>query len=181
MYYAVGVIEIKSIAKGVEACDDALKSANIRLISAHSSCPGKYELIITGELASVQTALEHVRAKYTHYVIDATMMGRIDKVVIDALMGVQETAPQGALGVIETYSGASAIKAADTAVKTAKVDIMDLRLSRGMGGKGVVMITGAVSDVVAAVESGADYARSQGLFAASSVMAAPHEDLWQYI
>ncbi|MBQ2780779.1 MAG: BMC domain-containing protein [Clostridia bacterium] len=53
MYYAVGVIEIKSIAKGVEACDDALKSANIRLISAHSSCPGKYELIITGELASV--------------------------------------------------------------------------------------------------------------------------------
>ena len=27
MLYAVGVIEIKSIAKGVEACDEALKSA----------------------------------------------------------------------------------------------------------------------------------------------------------
>ena len=33
MLYAVGVIEIRSIAKGIEACDDALKSANIRLVS----------------------------------------------------------------------------------------------------------------------------------------------------
>ena len=29
MIYAVGVIEIKSIAIGVEACDDALKAAGI--------------------------------------------------------------------------------------------------------------------------------------------------------
>ena len=51
MLYAVGVIEIKSIAKGVEACDDALKSAESRLVSAHASCPGKYEMILTGELS----------------------------------------------------------------------------------------------------------------------------------
>ena len=36
MIYAVGVIEIKSIAKGVEACDDALKAANVRLILTNS-------------------------------------------------------------------------------------------------------------------------------------------------
>lgn len=181
MLYAVGVIEIKSIAKGVEACDDALKSAEIRLVAAQASCPGKYELILTGALASVQTALEHVRSKYEPYIIDAVLLGRIDKTVVDALMGVQATEPMGALGVVETYSAASAIKAADTAVKTAKVEILDLRISRGMGGKGTVMLTGEVSDVTAAVEAGSDYARQQGLFAASSVMAAPHSDLWQYI
>ncbi len=181
MLYAVGVIEIKSIAKGIEACDDALKSADIRLISAHSSCPGKYEMLLTGALSSVQTALEHVRAKFDPYVIDTVLMGRIDKTVVDALMGVQATEPMGALGVVETYSAASAIKAADAAVKTSKVEIMDLRVSRGMGGKGIVVLTGEVSDVTAAVEAGSDYARQQGLFAASSVMAAPHSDLWQYI
>lgn len=181
MLYAVGVIEIKSIAKGVEACDDALKSAEIRLVSAHSSCPGKYEMILTGVLSSVQMALEHVREKFEPYIIDTVLLGRIDKTVVDALMGVQAASPAGALGVVETYSAASAIRAADAAVKTAKVEILDLRVSRGMGGKGVVMLTGEVSDVTAAVESGADYARSQGLFAASSVMASPHSDLWQYV
>ena len=181
MLYAVGVIEIKSIAKGVEACDGALKSAQIRLISAHSSCPGKYEILLTGELSSVQAALDHVRALYASYVIDSVLLGRIDESVIRALLGAQPEALQGALGVIETYSAASAIKAADTAVKTARVDICELRVSRGMGGKGLVMITGTVGAVSAAVEAGADYAKRQGLFAASSVIAAPHEDLWQHL
>lgn len=181
MLYAVGVIEIKSIAKGIQACDDALKSAGVRLISAHPSCPGKYEILLTGALSDVQTALERVKAGFGSSIIDAVLMGRIDETVIKALMGAQETVAKGALGVIETYSAASAIKAADTAVKTSKVEILDLRVSRGMGGKGVVMLTGEVSDVTAAVEAGGDYAKQQGLFASSSVMAAPHEDLWQYL
>jgi microcompartment protein CcmL/EutN len=50
-----------------------------------------------------------------------------------------------------------------------------------MGGKGVVMVTGDVSDVTAAVEAGALYAKEQGLFCNSSVIAAPHPELWQYM
>ena len=49
MYQSVGIIELKSIAKGIEATDDALKSAGIRLVSAHPACPGKYEIILTDE------------------------------------------------------------------------------------------------------------------------------------
>lgn len=108
-------------------------------------------------------------------------MGRIDESVVKALMGAQTAVATGALGIVETFSAASAIKAADTAVKTSKVEILDLRVSRGMGGKGVVMLTGEVSDVTAAVEAGGDYAKQQGLFCSSSVMAAPHEELWQYL
>ena len=181
MVYAVGVIEIKSIAQGVEACDSALKSAGVRLISAHPSCPGKYEILLTGNLSDVQTALERVRSFYGSYIVDAVLMGRIDESVVKALMGAQTAVATGALGIVETFSAASAIKAADTAVKTSKVEILDLRVSRGMGGKGVVMLTGEVSDVTAAVEAGGDYAKQQGLFCSSSVMAAPHEELWQYL
>ena len=59
------------------------------------------------------------------------------------------------MGLVETFSAATAIKAADVAVKTARVEIFDLRVSRGMGGKGVVMLTSEVGDVTAAVEAGA--------------------------
>ncbi len=181
MLYAVGVIEIKSIAKGVEACDEALKSAEIRLITAHSSCPGKYEILITGELSSVQAALDRVKMNYKSYIIDTVLLGRIDESVVKALLGGGLEAPKGALGVIETFSAASAIKAADTAVKTAKVDVLDLRISRGMGGKGVALITGTIGAVQASVEAGSEYAKRQGLFAASSVIPAPHDDLWKYL
>ena len=181
MIHAVGVIELKSIAKGVEACDNALKSAEIRMISAHSACPGKYEMLFTGEISAVQAALDHVNDRFGQYVIDSVLMGRIDESVIKALMGAQEQTTPGAVGIIETYSAASAIKAADTAVKTAEVQIVDLRVSRGMGGKGVVILTGSIGSVSAAVEAGSAHAKQQGLLTASSVMAAPHEEVWQYI
>lgn len=181
MQYAVGIIEIKSIARGVEACDNALKAAEVQLIDAHAACPGKYEIVLTGEIAAVQAALDQVRALYSDTLLDAVLLGRIEESVIRALTGSQPQALQGALGIVETYSAASAIKAADTAVKTADVAVWDLRISRGMGGKGIVMITGSVGAVTAAVEAGGQYAKDQGLFAAQSVIPAPHGDLWQYL
>ena len=96
-------------------------------------------------------------------------------------MGAPAQAPQGALGIIETFSGASAIQAADAAIKAASVEILDLRISRGMGGKGFVMLTGHVGDVTASVEAGSRYAKEQGLLVGTSVIAAPHEELWKYL
>lgn len=87
MQYSVGVIELKSVAKGIQAADDALKSAGISLISAQPICPGKFELIITGELAQVNASMEKVRDTYTSYLIDSVLLGRIDPTVVKALLG----------------------------------------------------------------------------------------------
>ena len=148
MIYAVGVVELKSIAKGVEACDHALKAANIRLVSAHAACPGKYEIVLTGELADVQTAVDMTREQYSPYIVDAVMMGRIDETVIRALLGAQNTVQRESLGIIETFSAASAIKAADTAVKSANVEVgfMDRFC-------GSLILTGGLAEVQTAVES----------------------------
>lgn len=181
MLYSIGIAELKSIAKGVEACDEALKSAGVSIAAAQPSCPGKYEIILTGEIADVQAALDRIKANYDKYVIDAVRLGRVDQKVVKALMGAPSQAPQGALGIIETFSGASAVQAADTAIKAASVEILDLRISRGMGGKGFVMLTGRVGDVSASVEAGSRYAREQGLLVGTSVIAAPHEELWKYL
>lgn len=181
MLQTVGVIELKSIAKGIEACDQILKSAEIRLISAHTACPGKYEIIVTGQLSNVQIAIDRARETYSSYVIDSVVMGRIEESVIKALFGGVADTAKGAIGVVETFSGTSAIKAADTAVKAAAVEILEMSISRGMGGKGYIIVTGNIADVTAAVEHGSQYAKDQGLFAGSSILAAPHEDLWQYV
>ncbi len=178
MYQAIGVIELKSIARGIEAADTALKSAGIRLVSSHASCPGKYEIILTGAISDVTAATEVVRARFDDRMIDSCVIGRIDDQVITALFGTQSSEERGSLGIIEAYSAASTIKAADIAVKTARVSVHELRLSRGMGGKGMVLVVGDVGDVTAAVEAGSRYAQDQGLFCSSAVIPAPHEELW---
>ena len=178
MYQAIGIIELKSIAKGIEATDAALKSAGIQLVQAHPSCPGKYEIILTGSISDVTAAVEVVKARFDDRMIDSAVIGRIDPQVITGLFGTQASERSGSLGIIEAYSAASTIKAADIAVKTAKVNINELRLSRGMGGKGMVLITGDVGDVTAAVEAGAQHAKDQGLFCNSAVIPAPHAELW---
>jgi microcompartment protein CcmL/EutN len=181
MFKAIGVIELKSIPKGIEATDAALKSAGVEMVSSHPSCPGKYEIILTGSISNVQSAVEHVLGRYGDYVIDHSVMGRIDEQVIKALFGTQTGEKKGSMGVLETFSAATCIKAADVAVKTARVEIYDLRVSRGMGGKGVFIITGDVGDVTAAIEAGANYAKTSGALSSTSVIAAPHEELWKQI
>ncbi len=181
MYQAIGVIELKSIAKGIEACDIALKSAGIRLVSSHPSCPGKYEIIITGSISDVTASVDVVKGRFGPTLIDSCVMGRIDPMVITALFGTQNVGRQGSVGVIEAYSAATTIKAADIAVKTAKVELYDLRVSRGMGGKGIAILTGDVGDVTAAVEAGARYAKEEGLLGSSTVIPAPHADLWEQL
>ena len=181
MFKSVGVIELKSIPKGVEATDAALKSAGVEMVAAHPACPGKYEIILTGSISNVTSAVEHVKDRFDEKLVDSSIMGRIDEQVITSLFGTAPVEKKGSLGIIETYSAASIIKAADIAVKTAKVSIFELRTSRGMGGKGVCLVTGDVGDVTAAVEAGAQHAKDQGVFFGSSVIAAPHAELWEQI
>ncbi len=181
MFKSIGVIELKSVPKGVEATDAALKSAGVEMVSAHPVCPGKYEIILTGSISNVTASVDHVLSKFEGYVIDSSIMGRIDEQVIKALFGTQKTERKGSLGLIETFSAATTIKAADIAVKTARVEIFDLRVSRGMGGKGVVMLVGEVGDVTAAVEAGSAYAKQSGQLSSESIIAAPHEDLWNQL
>ncbi len=181
MFKSIGVIELKSVPKGVEATDAALKSAGVEMVSAHPACPGKYEIILTGSISNVTASVDHVVEKFGSYVIDSAIMGRIDEQVITALFGTQQGVKKGSLGLIETFSAATTIKAADIAVKTARVDIYDLRVSRGMGGKGVVLLTGEVGDVTAAVEAGSNYAKGSGQLSSNAVIAAPHEELWNQL
>lgn len=60
-----------------------------------------------------------------------------------------------ALGIIETYTAASCVLAADAAAKAGDVHLVELRLSAGLGGKAFVLMTGEVSAVQSSVDAGA--------------------------
>ena len=58
MNLCIGFLELNSIAKGVEAADRILKTAETELIFAKAGCPGKYYILFSGEVAAVTSSLE---------------------------------------------------------------------------------------------------------------------------
>ena len=58
MNLCIGFLELNSIAKGVEAADRILKTAETTLLFAKAGCPGKYNILFSGEVAAVTSSLE---------------------------------------------------------------------------------------------------------------------------
>lgn len=181
MKNSIGLVEFKSISKGIYTADAMLKSAGIELIQATSLCPGKYVVVIGGELSAVQSAVDRAKNEAEDYIIDCFVIGNIEEQIFPALMGTTDIEIKNAIGIIETFTAASAIESADTATKAAIVQLVEVRLARGMGGKCFVLLTGRIADVKAAVEAGAKKAEEQGLLVNKEVIANPHMELWQKI
>ena len=70
MFETIGFLELNSIAKGIEAADAMLKAAETELILAKAGCPGKYYILICGDVAAVKASLEAGAACAREHVVD---------------------------------------------------------------------------------------------------------------
>lgn len=180
MKKALGMIEFKTVASGITATDIMLKTADIEVIQANPVCPGKYLATIAGEISSVRAAIDATERYNSAMLIDKFVLGNPHESVQPAICGALEIKNRNAIGILETFTAASAVVAADTAAKTALVDLIEVRLAKGMCGKSYVILTGSVSSVTAAIEKARDGVED-GMFLDSSVIAGPDERLWESI
>ncbi|MGI6285045.1 BMC domain-containing protein [Neomoorella humiferrea] len=178
---AVGVLEIASVARGIMVTDTCLKTANIQLLFAQPVCPGKYLIIIGGEVAAVQAALEAVDLEPTSEIVDKTLLGNIHPDVFAAIAGQTPVNMEGALGVVELFTVPAGILAADLCAKAAVVQLIDLQMARGLGGKAVLYIRGEVGAVSMAIKAVEKQFGQEGLLGATAIIAAPHPELWPKI
>lgn len=178
---AIGLVEVKSVAKGIKVTDEMLKSAGVFLIQSGAVCPGKFVTIVGGSLSSIQASVDRAASVAEDSLIDKFVIGRLGEKVFEAMCGTANVKERKALGVVETFTAASAILAADAAVKAANVSLIEVRVARGMGGKCFVTMTGEVSDVKAAVEAGARIAAKDGVLIGTEIIANPHPELWEAI
>ena len=154
MLETIGFLELNSIAKGVEAADLILKTAEVDLIFAKAGCPGKYYILFTGEVAAVKASLDAGAAIGGNHTVDSCVIPRVHPQVIKAINLAAEPGTPGAIGVMEFFSVTASVYAADAAVKAADVDLIDVRLGTGIGGKSFVVLTGEVAAVREAIECG---------------------------
>jgi microcompartment protein CcmL/EutN len=151
---AIALLELDSIAIGIETGDAMAKRAPIDVIYAGTVHPGKFLVLVGGAVADVEEALDAGRAVGGPSILDLVLLADVHPDVVAAMRGARLPAAGEALGVIETQTVAAIIDAADAGVKGAQVRLLELRLADGLGGKAYLLFDGRVADVEAAVEIG---------------------------
>ncbi|MBQ1211412.1 MAG: BMC domain-containing protein [Clostridia bacterium] len=181
MRRAIGMCELKTVSTGVTAADLMVKTANVDILEAKVVCPGKYLVLIAGELSAVRASVDAAKVRFEEQMIDSFVLGNPHESLFGAIYGANEVENPEALGVLETFSASAAIVAADIAAKTALVSLIELRLARGMCGKSYLYLTGSVSAVQAAIERAEKEVGDYGMLLDSSVIPSPAPQMWESI
>jgi microcompartment protein CcmL/EutN len=177
MKNAIGGVELSSMAKGFEATDTMLKASGVELLLARTLCPGKYAVLVAGDVADVRASVEAGVARAAESYVDSFVIPNIHPDVFPAIAGTSGVKELGALGIVETFSIASLIEAADAAVKSANVKLIEVRLAMAMGGKAFMTFTGSVADVETAAMVAAASAGEKGLLVQKVVIPQPRPEL----
>lgn len=169
------MIEFKSVAAGMTATDIMVKTSEVDIVEAQTVCPGKYIAIITGDLSAVKASVDAAMDMGGENGIDSFVLGNPDESIFPAILGTTNVTADdvNALGVIETFDAAQIIVAADNAVKTSDVRLIEIRLARGMCGKSYVTLTGEVAAVKAAVDRAKEVVSRSGMLLDTTVIARP--------
>jgi microcompartment protein CcmL/EutN len=148
---AVAVIELASIAVGIETGDAMVKRAPVDVVRAGTIHPGKYVVLVAGAVGDVEEAFRAGLDVAQPCLVDSVFLPNVHDQVVAAVRGLRRTGAGEALGVVETSTIAAIVEAADAGVKGAAVRLLEVRLGDGIGGKGYLLFDGSVSDVEAAV------------------------------
>jgi microcompartment protein CcmL/EutN len=180
---SIGVLELSSIARGIEVADSVLWSARVEMLFAAPVQPGKYVMLFTGSVQDVRAAARDGSETAASDLVDSLVIPQLHEQVLPMLRrnGGRIQGELDAVGVVETTTVAASILAADLALKTATVDLIDFRVANGLGGKSFFVVTGEVSDVRSAVAAGARLAQERGLLLRAVVLPRPHPELVRHL
>ena len=178
---AIGLIEVVSIAQGIMVADQMAKKADVKIVEAHSICPGKFIVLITGDTGAVKDSVSRGIQVAKEYLVDHLIIPNVHSQVIPAIEGTNDIDTQkiDAIGVIEFFSAASCLVAADLSCKESDITLIEIRLGMGLGGKSFYVFTGPIGNVKSAATKGIEYGKSQGTLFNFIVIPAPNPQLWK--
>lgn len=177
MSIAIGMVEFTSIARGIYATDQMLKISDVEIVTASSVCPGKYIVIVQGDVASVQDSVSIGERLAEEFLVDSIVIPNVNPAVFPAITGATMPDEIQALGIMESFSLATMVIAADAILKAADLEPIELRLGNGLGGKSFFIFTGDVAAIQTGVETGKAIAEEKGLLVNAEVIASPSDRL----
>ena len=169
----MGLLRLRASPRASRSPTQILKAANVEIVLNRTICPGKYVVLVGGDVDAVQSSIEAGMRIGAHTVVDHFVISNVHPAIFPAISGVEHVPELQALGVIEGFSIASIIEAADAAIKATPVQFVTIHLAMAIGGKGFVSLTGDVAAVEEAVEVGAAVIEHHGLLVEKVVIPRP--------
>lgn len=173
---ALGLLEFDSVTAGIVAGDAMAKSSPVSSLYAGSVHPGRYMVLVGGDTAAVEIALE---SGGTDNLVDSMFLAAAHPAVVASMttQGPGAAVDGDALGIIEASSSATAIIAADAGVKAAHVSLLALRLADDLGGKAYCLFSGTAANVDEAVEQAVAATEHREKLVASTVISQLHQEM----
>ncbi|HEX8952185.1 MAG TPA: BMC domain-containing protein [Polyangia bacterium] len=178
---ALGVVELGSVARGIVVADAMVKKAPVELVFARAVSSGKFVVLVSGAVADVEEASACAIETAQAALVDRLLLPQAADGVLAALRRhAPAVGAADAVGIFETFSVASTLNAADAAAKAAAVEVAELRLADGLGGKAYFIVAGPQADVEAALLA-AEHVTATGMLLARELIPRPHEDLLKHL
>jgi microcompartment protein CcmL/EutN len=172
---AIALIELSSIAAGAFAADRMVKRSPVELLHAGTVQPGKFLILIGGGTAEVEESYREGMQTAEAAILDEVFLPHVHRQVVEALEGARAFANFESMVVLETSTIAAIVRATDAAAKGALVEVAELRIGSGLGGRGFAILTGARTDVEAAADIATRSLAGRNVTLCHSIISNVHE------
>ena len=180
MQNAIALIELKSIAKGIEVLDFMLKKAEVTIIEAEPISAGKYYILITGAIAEVEEAYKEGKEKASFYLVDHLFIADIHPTLLPAIEGNDWGPSENtSCAIVETYTISSAIKAANIAAKRTNIKLLKIALGKGIAGKGYFTFTGDLNEIEESANTAKELLERDGALINLSIISNPQPEIFE--
>jgi microcompartment protein CcmL/EutN len=181
MSMCIGFLEYTSIGKGVEAADLISKNTDIKIMISAANCPGRYQILFSGDVDAVKSAVELAENIADFNFLDSLVIPRVDDSVVSALYSPNSIDIRDGVAIFETMTMTAVIEGADTMVKTADVEIIELRLGKGLAGKSYVTVTGSLQDLRSAMDAALENVKDRGVLISSVIIPSINPELIKHL
>jgi microcompartment protein CcmL/EutN len=151
---ALALLEVTEIPLGLRALDALIKEASVELFARGTVQGGRYLIAFGGDVESVERSFSRALLAAAGAISDQVLLRDAEPRILPAFRdgAVRELGPGDALGVVESGSCPVLLAIVDAALKGALVELVELRLADGLGGKAIATFWGEIQDVEAAIE-----------------------------
>jgi microcompartment protein CcmL/EutN len=150
------MLQITDVPLGLRALDALVKEAPVDVLAAGTVQCGHYLVAFGGDVEAAQRSFARAKEIAGAATLDSVLLPDAERRIVPAFRDAVVRAPErergDALGVVQTGACPILLGAVDAALKGARVDLVELRVADGLGGKALATFWGELADVEAAIE-----------------------------
>lgn len=151
---ALAMLLLGEVPPGLRVLDALAKEAEVEVLQTGTIHCGRYLILFGGEVGPVERSWRRALDLSGSHVVDEVLLPHAEARLAPAIRAgtVRWPASGDTLGVLQAATPPALVRAVDAALKGALVDLVELRVGDGLGGKAIASLWGETHDVEAAID-----------------------------